>query len=109
MILEKKKKRQNKRSEYGTIEQKSNIWPGQRIIWDQTNWGYESSTLGIRRFGTGVRQAGSETRVPRFDSPAYLALFPWQGCQTNCASALPSVTWKREHLLHTVVVRTPER
>lgn len=50
-------------------EQKSNIWPGQRITGGQTDLGYESSFPGIRQFGTVVKQMSSETRAPRFVSP----------------------------------------
>lgn len=70
------KEKKNKRSECGTVEQKSNIWPRQRIIWGQSDGGYKSSTLGVRGLGTGVKQASSETEVPRLDSTTYLAVFP---------------------------------
>lgn len=71
-MVPKKKKRKEKggrKKWMWKTEQKSNIWPGQRMTGGQTDLGYESSFPGIRQFGTVVKQMSSETRAPRFVSP----------------------------------------
>lgn len=46
------------------------------IIWNQTDLGYRSSSPGIRQFGIVLKQASFETRVPRFDTTTFSAVFP---------------------------------